>query len=199
MAALRSAPLPNLRSVVRCYDFRFLNPATSTLGLRLRRPGRLYSVMMRSHHPVDPRSMFLTRRDFLTRCTLGFGALGFGSLMHEAGGQSLNPLAPQPPSFRPKAKRVIHIFANGGPSHVDTFDPKPSLDEVARASRSRRPPADRAQDRRGVPVAVQVSRSTARAASRSASSSRTSRSASTTCASSARCTPTCRTTSRRCC
>jgi Protein of unknown function (DUF1501) len=73
--------------------------------------------------------MFLTRRDFLTRCTLGFGALGFGSLVHEAGGQSLNPMAPHPSGFRPKAKRVIHIFANGGPSHVDTFDPKPSLEK----------------------------------------------------------------------
>jgi hypothetical protein len=38
-----------------------------------------------------------------------------------------NPLAPRRPQFPAKAKRVIHIFANGGPSHVDTFDPKPQL------------------------------------------------------------------------
>jgi len=38
-----------------------------------------------------------------------------------------NPLAPRPPHFPAKAKRVIHIFANGGPSQVDTFDPKPAL------------------------------------------------------------------------
>jgi len=38
-----------------------------------------------------------------------------------------SPLAPRNPHFAAKAKRVIHIFANGGPSHVDTFDPKPAL------------------------------------------------------------------------
>src|SRR2546430_2225858 len=38
-----------------------------------------------------------------------------------------SPLAPKAPHFPAKAKRVIHIFANGGPSHVDTFDPKPEL------------------------------------------------------------------------
>ncbi|MCA9164898.1 MAG: DUF1501 domain-containing protein, partial [Planctomycetales bacterium] len=42
-----------------------------------------------------------------------------------------NPLAPKAPHFAPKAKRVIHLFMNGGPSHVDTFDPKPALDKYA--------------------------------------------------------------------
>src|SRR6478672_7528410 len=55
----------------------------------------------------------LSRRDLLRRCGLGFGALGLANLMDQAG-----LLA---------AERVIHIFANGGPSHVDTFDPKPLL------------------------------------------------------------------------
>src|SRR5439155_2642544 len=40
-----------------------------------------------------------------------------------------NPLAPKQPHFRPRAKRVVHLFMNGGPSHVDTFDPKPALDK----------------------------------------------------------------------
>ena len=40
-------------------------------------------------------------------------------------------MLPKQPHFAPKAKRVIHIFANGGPSHVDTFDPKPSLEKYA--------------------------------------------------------------------
>ncbi len=85
---------------------------------------------MKNHHPPDPRALFLTRRDFLTKCTLGLGALGFGSLLADsARSESLNPLAPRFPHFAPKAKRVIHIFANGGPSHVDTFDPKPALDK----------------------------------------------------------------------
>src|SRR5439155_14017301 len=39
-----------------------------------------------------------------------------------------NPLAPKQPHFRPRAKRVVHLFMNGGPSQVDTFDPKPMLD-----------------------------------------------------------------------
>src|SRR5213078_3194758 len=43
----------------------------------------------------------------------------------------LNPLAPRAPHFPAKAKRIIHIFANGGPSHVDTFDPKPELARYA--------------------------------------------------------------------
>src|SRR5207248_10351096 len=38
-----------------------------------------------------------------------------------------NPLAPKKPHIAPRAKRVIHVFANGGPSHLDTFDPKPAL------------------------------------------------------------------------
>ncbi len=41
-----------------------------------------------------------------------------------------SPLAPKQPQFRARAKRVIHIFANGGPSHVDTFDPKPALAQL---------------------------------------------------------------------
>src|SRR5438270_926812 len=73
----------------------------------------------------------LTRRDMLRRCGLGFGALGLANLMGEAGLLAaepvVSPLAPKAPHFAAKAKRVIHIFANGGPSHVDTFDPKALL------------------------------------------------------------------------
>src|SRR5262249_19962509 len=75
-----------------------------------------------------------TRRDFLTRCGLGMGALALSGLMRDAGllaADPLNPLLPKQPHFAPKAKRVIHVFANGGPSHVDTFDPKPLLAKYA--------------------------------------------------------------------
>src|ERR1051325_2292203 len=86
-------------------------------------------------HPFRLQDRFLTRRDFLSRCGIGFGMLGLANLL---GPQSLlanvgspgavnSPLAPKTPHFPAKAKRVIHIFANGGPSHVDTFDPKPAL------------------------------------------------------------------------
>jgi hypothetical protein len=80
----------------------------------------------------------LSRRDFLNRCGLGFGTLALGGLLRDAGLlhaapsiDPLHPLAPRPPQFPGKAKRIIHIFANGGPSHVDTFDPKPLLEKFA--------------------------------------------------------------------
>src|ERR1700712_5543863 len=73
----------------------------------------------------------MSRREVLRRCGLGFGSLGLASLLEQAGllaAQPVgNPLAPKAPHFPAKAKRVIHIFANGGPSHVDTWDPKPLL------------------------------------------------------------------------
>ncbi len=59
-----------------------------------------------------------------------FGNLGFLNSASAAEGFN-SPLAPRQPHFPAKAKRIIHIFANGGPSHVDTFDPKPALDKYA--------------------------------------------------------------------
>ena len=56
------------------------------------------------------------------------GALGLSSLLS---GASLNPLKPKAPHLKPRAKRIIHLFMNGGPSHVDTFDPKPMLQKHA--------------------------------------------------------------------
>jgi len=71
----------------------------------------------------------LTRRDMLARIGMGFGSLGLGDLLAETSSISLNPLAARQPPLPAKAKRVVHLFMNGGPSHVDTFDPKPSLDK----------------------------------------------------------------------
>src|SRR5882672_12597724 len=68
----------------------------------------------------------ISRRDFLARTGLGMGALSLGALA-QASVPSPSPLAPHAPHFAPRAKRVIHFFLNGGPSHVDTFDPKPAL------------------------------------------------------------------------
>ena len=73
----------------------------------------------------------LTRREMLTRAGMGMGLIGLAPLLGEAAIDPVNPLAPRLPHFAPKAKRVIHIFANGGPSQVDTFDPKPALDKYA--------------------------------------------------------------------
>jgi hypothetical protein len=79
---------------------------------------------------------WMTRRQMLCSLGNGFGALGLasvlagegllGSAARAASGAS-NPLAPKAPHFPPRAKRVIFLFMNGGPSQVDTFDPKPAL------------------------------------------------------------------------
>ena len=75
-----------------------------------------------------------TRRELLTRTGLGLGGLGLADLLaretaaNEAASET-HPLAPKRPHFAAKAKRVIHLFMNGGPSHLDTFDPKPILNE----------------------------------------------------------------------
>jgi hypothetical protein len=85
-----------------------------------------------SHHAPRLSDRFFTRRDFLHRCGMGLGALALGSVLGRAFAaepSDLNPLLPKAPPFAPKAKRVIHLFMNGGPSHVDTFDPKPRLTE----------------------------------------------------------------------
>src|SRR3954463_16366416 len=79
---------------------------------------------------------FLTRRQMLQRCGMGIGALALGNLLTQAGfaqaaGDAVNPLAVKNPHFPGKAKRVIHLFMNGGPSQVDTFDPKPMLAKYA--------------------------------------------------------------------
>lgn len=65
---------------------------------------------------------------------MGFASLGLGGLLADEvhrdrahGSTDDAPLAPRVPHFAPKAKHVIHLFMNGGPSHVDTFDPKPEL------------------------------------------------------------------------
>ncbi len=72
-----------------------------------------------------------TRRDLLKRSGMGLGFLSLASLMGADGASSGNPLLPKEPHFPVKAKYVIHLFMNGGPSHVDTFDPKPLLAKYA--------------------------------------------------------------------
>ncbi len=66
-----------------------------------------------------------SRRDALRTMGCGFGMLGFANLMRAELARS--PLEPKSPHFAPKAKHVIFLFLNGGPSQVDTFDPKPML------------------------------------------------------------------------
>ena len=68
----------------------------------------------------------LPRRTLLQQSAAGFGLLGLRALMASES-PAVNLLAPKPPHFPPKAKRVIFLFMHGGPSSLDTFDPKPRL------------------------------------------------------------------------
>ena len=91
------------------------------------------------HHKTRLNDAFLTRRDFLCRCGMGMGALSLSTFFGGVEAFSttaraegyVSPLTPKGPQFAAKARHVIHIFANGGPSHVDTFDPKPALEKYA--------------------------------------------------------------------
>ena len=75
------------------------------------------------------------RREFLQKAGLGFGMLAAGDLLSRdmaaatmpPSTHQVHPLAPKPPHFPAKAKSVIFLFMHGGPSHIDTFDPKPML------------------------------------------------------------------------
>jgi hypothetical protein len=71
----------------------------------------------------------LTRRAMLQRSAGGFGFLALQAMLgrEQARAAVENPLAPKPTHFAPRAKRIVFMFMKGGPSHVDTFDPKPLL------------------------------------------------------------------------
>src|SRR5690349_3338667 len=78
----------------------------------------------------------LTRREMLAQCANGFGALALLALNQDSGASRLvaapgleipNSLRPRPPHFPAKVKSVIFLYMDGGPSQVDTFDPKPRL------------------------------------------------------------------------
>lgn len=80
--------------------------------------------------------MHFSRRNLLQRSGCGLGMLGLIGLMQDEGlllansplqDRTLNPLAPAEPHFEPRAKRVIWIFINGGPSPVDTWNYRPAL------------------------------------------------------------------------
>jgi len=91
---------------------------------------------MSMHHPSAQSAEPLTRREMLARSGLGLGLLGLSGVMASEGllagpaqAAGTGALALKPSHFEGKARRVVHLFMNGGPSQVDTFDPKPALDK----------------------------------------------------------------------
>ena len=86
-------------------------------------------------HDFRPENYVQTRRQFLRRFGMGMGALSLASLLGPelllpegaSAAEDLSSLTPKLPPLPAKARRVVHIFAQGAPSHLDTFDPKPAL------------------------------------------------------------------------
>src|SRR6185369_17077750 len=87
---------------------------------------------IREHSP-RLEGLFITRRQFLQRTGMGFGLLGLATLLGEewlsstGHAEEIVTLSPRTPPLPAKAKHVVHIFAQGAPSQVDTWDPKPTL------------------------------------------------------------------------
>mgnify|MGYP002623516193 CR=1 FL=1 len=95
--------------------------------------------------PLDKEmnSPLFSRRQALQASAAGFGYLAFNALANEALAaetiaKPVSPLAERPPHFQAKVKRVIFMFMEGGPSHVDTFDYKPQLTKYS----GKKPPYD---------------------------------------------------------
>src|SRR2546421_8855472 len=93
-------------------------------------------LRMRTAFELPHHETVYNRRDFLLRAGAGFGGLALVYLLQRGSAAAStaarsDPLAAKPPEFRAKAKSVIFLFMEGGPSHLDTFDPKPKLREMA--------------------------------------------------------------------
>jgi hypothetical protein len=92
-------------------------------------------------HPQEARPV-PSRREFLARAGGGFGMIALQAMLAEQGllaeehdekglpHSGDDPLAPKPPHFQPRAQRIIFLFMSGGPSHLETFDPKPELQRL---------------------------------------------------------------------
>ena len=86
---------------------------------------------MSHNHDAPLGRHLLDRRGFLSHMATGVGGIALGSILAEKGllaaEPKAGPLAPRPPHFAAKAKRVIHIYCTGAVSHLDTWDYKPEL------------------------------------------------------------------------
>ncbi|MEZ6140467.1 MAG: DUF1501 domain-containing protein [Zavarzinella sp.] len=72
----------------------------------------------------------LTRRALFSNTAGGLGTFALADLLHQSGAaQEATTALPGLPHFAPKAKRVIYLFMNGAPPHLDTFDYKPKMEK----------------------------------------------------------------------
>ena len=87
---------------------------------------------MTSHHCGRFRTLNGTRRDMLTSCATGFGAVALSALaangMPRVPLEKESPLSPRPTHFDARARSIIFLYMDGGVSQVDSFDPKPELE-----------------------------------------------------------------------
>ena len=74
-------------------------------------------------------SSHLSRRSMLQTCAMGFGGVAMQAMAGEKASKYVDPLAPKPRHFKARAKNVIFLYMDGGPSQVDTFDYKPALEK----------------------------------------------------------------------
>lgn len=81
--------------------------------------------------PTLEHRLHINRRQFFGRCATGIGTMALGSMLNPSAAWSEDddPLAPRPPHFAPKAKRVIYLHQSGAPSQIDLFDYKPQMNE----------------------------------------------------------------------
>src|SRR5688572_21345596 len=87
-----------------------------------------------AEHTPRLEDLFQTRRQFLNRFGMGMGALSLATILGKSFGEAaepgiapVHPLASRRAPLSAKARQVVHIFAQGAPSQVDTWDPKPTL------------------------------------------------------------------------
>src|SRR3977135_3121481 len=71
-----------------------------------------------------------TRRAFLRTSTMGLGSMALAALLNGGHAEEATPRRPRPGHFPAKAKAVIFLFMAGGPSHLELFDPKPTLQRL---------------------------------------------------------------------
>jgi hypothetical protein len=82
-------------------------------------------------HKIGHHWQVRTRREFFSRAGSGLAALALGSMLSEdLHAAKADPMAPRQPHHKPSAKSVIWLFMEGGPSHIDLFDPKPALTKL---------------------------------------------------------------------